>query len=413
MQELVVRKKSVFNRVMKWLLLVVLLSGIAGFGGYYYYTQYFIQKEASFTVLETSVVSTGGVESSFDATGVIQLEEGASVTISSRVAGMVTSIPLQIGQDVAKGSVVVRLDTADITLAIREGKTNVTKAESVLSKIRNSYTTNIAHTKDSLAVAEGAYVLAQHREEEGKKNNAISELERKQLAQNVLEAKVAMDNLTLTLKELTSEYSLALQEAKATVEQAKVQLALSQNQYTYYTIRSPFKGTVSAIFVASGEHVAPAQPLATVIDRTRMNMIVYVDESDIGSVKEGMSVEFTVDSLPEKVFEGTVTKIYPTPELRNGVVYYKVLVPLKKEDLLNLYTQMTTQVKVIAATKDNVVRVPNSALQWVKDKRVLYVKKGDVFEEIVPTLGMSDAAYTEITAGVNVGDVIATKITFQ
>jgi multidrug efflux pump subunit AcrA (membrane-fusion protein) len=173
-------------------------------------------------------------------------------------------------------------------------------------------------------------------------------------------------------------------------------------------------GVVSQVTAQEGETVVAGLQVAnliTVLDPSRLEMWVYVDETDVGQVRSGMPVEFTVDSLPGKTFTGQVRLIYPEPEIRDSIVYYQTVVPLDKETALQLKAEMTTQCRVIVGSRENVLIVPNEGVKWAGGEQVVYVQrqKGQV-EPARVSFGMRGTTNSEVLEGLHEGDVIATRL---
>eukprot|EP00828_Plagiopyla_frontata_P047772 TRINITY_DN8935_c0_g1_i1.p2 TRINITY_DN8935_c0_g1~~TRINITY_DN8935_c0_g1_i1.p2 ORF type:complete len:377 (+),score=171.76 TRINITY_DN8935_c0_g1_i1:132-1262(+) len=121
---------------------------------------------------------------------------------------------------------------------------------------------------------------------------------------------------------------------------------------------------------------------------------------------------YTVDSYRDKVFEGVVSRIYPEPEVRDNIVYYRALVRVTKEQANFLRPEMTTQCKIIVQTKKNVLTVPNNAIKWVKDRQVCFVVDDPQKppREVQPELGLAGLRKSEVLKGLNQGDVVATQL---
>jgi len=150
--------------------------------------------------------------------------------------------------------------------------------------------------------------------------------------------------------------------------------------------------------------------LFTVLDPTRLEMWIYVDETDVGQVKPDMPVEFRVDAYPDAVFSGSVETIYPQPEIKDNIVYYQALVRLSPENATRLRPEMTTQCQIVVRVKDNVLSVPNTALKWVDNQQVVFVVEDGTPRKVVPQLGLAGLNETEVVSGLSDGQTVATQI---
>ncbi|HPU30560.1 MAG TPA: efflux RND transporter periplasmic adaptor subunit, partial [Syntrophorhabdaceae bacterium] len=126
----------------------------------------------------------------------------------------------------------------------------------------------------------------------------------------------------------------------------------------------------------------------------------------IGKVKKGMIVEYWVDAYKRKVFTGTISMIYPQPEIKDNIVYYLAIVKIDPKDTEFLKPEMTTHVKIIVEKKKDVLVVPNSAVRFEEGKNVVYIKTKDKDVRVDVETGIRDDRFTEIISGVKEGDKI-------
>ena len=156
-------------------------------------------------------------------------------------------------------------------------------------------------------------------------------------------------------------------QAKASVSQAEATLKQAQQNLGYCTITAPVKGVVITRRVNIGQTVVSSlsSPSLFLIakDLTRMQLWTAVNEADIGSIKEGQPVTFTVDAYPNRTFKGTVTKARLDAQMTQNVVTYTVEITCENADKA-LRPYMTANVSFQVAKKDNALLVPNVALRW-------------------------------------------------
>jgi HlyD family secretion protein len=215
------------------------------------------------------------------------------------------------------------------------------------------------------------------------------------------------------LQRLEEEFVRQKASAEQNRIQAEASLTAAEIKLSYATIASPMNGVVSQIAAQEGETVVAGLQVAnliTVIDLSRKEMWVYIDENDVGQLQPGMKVDFRVDALPGRVFHGEVRRIYPEAEIRDSIVYYQAIVPLSKEDSLALRSEMTTQCTVYVENKENVLVIPNEAVKWVDGAEVVFVQRGGGAVPVQARLGMRGAASSEVLEGLREGDVVATRL---
>lgn len=341
---------------------------------------------------ETAKVETKTITSSVTATGTI--DPVTSVDVGTQVSGIVAKLYVDYNSEVKRGQVIAELD-----------KTNLLA--------------DLASAKSSLASAESSY------------QSALSTLNYQQSNFNRYQ--------TLFNKGLisASDYEnarLNYETAKASAEQAKAQIGVSRQNVNkavtnlgYATITSPIDGIVLSKEVEEGQTVAASFNTPTLFkiaqDLTNMEVIATVDEADIGEVKEGEKVRFTVDAFPDDTFEGKVTQVRQAAKTTNNVVTYEVVISAPNEDL-KLKPGLTASVTINTFEKENVIAVPNKALRFtptqelvgkgkivdVKSVKKVWTKEGDVFKAHAVKVGVSDGMNTEILSGVPVGTEVLTEI---
>ena len=347
-------------------LIFILIAAILTGGGVWYFTAG--QTAEKIKVLKTDTVKRGSVSKVLEATGIVKAQVGAQVKIGAQATGVLESVPVKVGEHVKKGELVARIDARELKARIAEAKANL-----------------------DLAMAKLDYM---------EKN-----LPRKRtLVQKRLEAQDSLDVATQDAE--TARFSVAA--AKAKLDTLKVQLS-------YTSIYSPIDGVVSQVAAQEGETIVSGlsvSNLITVLNPELLEMWIYVDETDVGRVKTGLPVRYTVDAYRDKIFEGVVDRIYPEPEIRDNIVYYRTLVTVSREQADSLRPEMTTQCKIIVQTKDDVLTVPNNALKWVKDRQVCFRVTDPTREpeEVAPKLGLVGLENSEILEGLSEGDVVATQL---
>ncbi|MBI5026236.1 MAG: efflux RND transporter periplasmic adaptor subunit, partial [Nitrospirae bacterium] len=205
--------------------------------------------------------------------------------------------------------------------------------------------------------------------------------------------------------------------ASAQVEQSKAARRLSEVNLSNTIIKAPVDGVVISRNVDVGQTVAASLQTPTLFtiaqDLTKMQIDTNVDESDIGKIKTGQDVEFTVDAYPEKVFKGNVIQIRSAPIIVQNVVTYDVVVGVDNTDL-KLKPGMTANVSILILKKDNVLKVPNTALRFKPPKEMetdkskkkktmaeqkLWILSRGKLQPIPIITGISNGTFTEILEG--------------
>ena len=324
-------------------------------------------------------VKTETLQNSVTATGTI--EAVTSVTVGTQVSGIVNKLYVDYNSQVKKGQVIAELDKTNLLSELNTAKANLASATSDL-------------------------------------NYQAANMSRYQ---------------TLYKKGLVSadEYENALltyRQAKEQVASSKESVLKAQTNLGYATITSPIDGTVISKSVEEGQTVAASfntPELFTIAkDLTNMQVVANVDEADIGGVKEGDRVTFTVDAYPDDTFEGTVKQVRLEATTTNNVVTYEVVISAPNTDL-KLKPGLTANVTIYTQERSGVLAVANKALRFTptketvgkdmkivdcKGKNKVWTLSDKTLTAHPVTIGQTDGVHTEIIKGIRKGQKIVTEI---
>ena len=324
-------------------------------------------------------VKTETLQNSVTATGTI--EAVTSVTVGTQVSGIVNKLYVDYNSQVKKGQVIAELDKTNLLSELNTAKANLASATSDL-------------------------------------NYQAANMSRYQ---------------TLYKKGLVSadEYENALltyRQAKEQVASSKESVQKAQTNLGYATITSPIDGTVISKSVEEGQTVAASfstPELFTIArDLTNMQVVANVDEADIGGVKEGDRVTFTVDAYPDDTFEGTVKQVRLEATTTNNVVTYEVVISAPNADL-KLKPGLTANVTIYTQERSGVLAVANKALRFTptketvgkdmkivdcKGKNKVWTLSDKTLTAHPVTIGQTDGVHTEIIKGIRKGQKIVTEI---
>ena len=294
------------------IIFLLILAAAAAAGVYYWKKS--DQKPPEIT---TTTVSRGNIIQSITATGVLQAP--TSVDVSSQISGKIIAINVDYNDRVKEGDILCLIDPATY-------KSRLIQAEAQLANTKASNTLTRLNTERT-----------------------------RELFQKILVSQADLDQAEALLKQ--AEAQLQIQEAN--VDSARVDLERC-------TITAPIAGIVLDRQTDIGRTVAVslnAPTLFTLItDLTKMEISADVSEADIGSVAIDQDVQFTVDAYPGRQFTGKVTQIRNLPKTQQSVVVYGTIITVDNSDL-RLKPGMTANVSIIIARRDNVLRLPNSALR--------------------------------------------------
>ena len=296
-------------------LLAAVVIALAG-GGYAYWRQH--QAQAPEKRYRLQVVEKGDITQTVSANGT--LNPIVLVNVGTQVSGTVTRLFVDFNDKVEKGQALLELDQSLLAAQARQSAANVGNISAALDLAR----ANEARMK---ALFEQEYVSRQ-------------ELDQAVQVRKSAEAQLA--------------------QARAAADKDKVNLG-------YTTIRSPVSGIVVDRVVDLGQTVAASLQTPTLIkiaqDLSEMRIDSSFAEADIGKIKEGQKVRFTVDAYPDRNFTGEVQQIRLNPTTTQNVVTYNVRVSLENPDHI-LMPGMTAYVNIGVAQRKDVLLVPNAALRF-------------------------------------------------
>jgi RND family efflux transporter MFP subunit len=325
---------------------------------------------------EPFTVKKADVINSTEHTGIIKAQVGAIVKVGTRATGTLKRLKFQVGDAVKKGDLIVEIDDREILANLRNAEAAVEEQRRDLEakKAQNEYNVTNYEREKRLLVKE--YTTKD----------------------NVEKAKRELD---------VSRAQVDLGKAK--VKEAQERLNALKVSHSYTKIYAPISGYISAVATQEGETVVSglsAPNLITIIDPAKLEMWIYVDETDIGRVKPGLKTEYWVDAYRDRVYKGVIDRIYPQPEIKENIVYYLAIVKIDPQDAVTLKPEMTSHVRIVIEKKSNVIVVPNGAIRFEDRKNVVYLRSNGkvIRQEVVP--GVRDQQFTEITSGLAEGQEI-------
>ncbi len=349
---------------------------------------------------ETAELGQGAVHAKVTATGTMSAL--VTVQVGSQVSGRIESLFADYNSPVKKGEKVATIDDAFFKAAVANARGALASAGA-----------DVERAKTKVALADAQAVRARALAAEGLLSKADLE---------VAEANA-----------LTAKADVRASLAGVSRAQAELDQALLNLQYT--TIVSPIDGVVISRNVDVGQTVAASLQAPTLFtiahDLSQMQIDTSVAESDVGKIKPGMRVTFTVDAYPGRAFEGKVRQVRNAPQTIQNVVTYDAVVDVENPDQL-LKPGMTASVTFTYAEKADVLFVPNAALRFrpdtktlaamqkngggpkhrelAPDQREIWVMRGDKPAPVVVSIGISDGNVTEVKGGeVGAGDRAITE----
>ncbi len=333
------------------------------------------------TEYETTVVEKGNISTTVTATGTI--EPVTSVEVGTQVSGIVSKIYVDYNSIVKAGQVIAELDKTNLTSTLESQRANLTSAQSALQ-----------------------YQKA-----------------------NFDRQKTLYDKGLISANDF-EQARLSYVQAQQQVTTARQSVKRAETDLGYATITSPINGVVLSKAVEEGQTVAASFSTPTLFtiaqDLTDMRVIADIDEADIGDVKEGQRVTFTVDAFPNDIFEGAVTQVRQQATTESNVVTYEVVISAPNADL-KLMPGLTANVTIFTLEKNDVLTVSAKALRFAPNealiaedetiepsdsKNKLWVREGKTFRAIPVEVGVTNGTMTEVVSGIQAGTEVLADMVF-
>ena len=317
---------------------------------------------------ETTKVEKDTIKSIVTATG--SIEPVTSVDVGTQVSGIISEIYVDYNSVVKKGQVIAELDKTNLISELNSAQANLTSSKSEYEYQKANYE-RYKNLYDKGLVSRNDYEVAR----------------------------------------------LSFQKASEDVKTKEENVKKAQTNLGYAIITSPIDGIVLGKDVEEGQTVASSYSTPTLFtiaqDLTDMQVVADIDEADIGNIKEGQKVSFTVDAFPDDTFNGVVTQVRQEAVTESNVVTYEVVISAPNKDL-KLKPGLTANVSIITIERPDVVSVKSKALRFtpsaanLKDVKIedckgpnkLWVKNGNVLKAYPVKIGVSDGTRTEILSGV-------------
>ncbi|HWN08473.1 MAG TPA: efflux RND transporter periplasmic adaptor subunit [Pyrinomonadaceae bacterium] len=365
----------------------------------------------------TAKVERGNLRNTVTATGTLQAV--TTVQVGSQASGTLSALNADFNSVVTKGQVIAQLDPSVSKAQVDQARANLQQARAALqqsiagvsgsragvsdaqakalaarSTVQNNQSgvtsaqANQAVLKaqmdDALAflnqqqylmksgvIAQRDYDLANtaYKTAEARYNQAVAQVNQARLSeQSSAGSGVAQSQAQLQQSRAQVQQSQAqVQQAQAQVQQAEAALRLAEVNLAHTTITSPIDGVVVSRDVQVGQTVAASLSAPTLFtiagDLTQMQVIANIDQADIGVVEQAKSVKFSVDAFPGKDFDGKIQQMRLNPQNVQNVVTYNVVIDVNNPDQ-KLKPGMTSNLTITIDERNNVLKVPNSALRF-------------------------------------------------
>lgn len=309
---------------------------------------------------EFAQVERGPLSANVSASGT--LSALITVQVGSQVSGQIQAVLADFNTPVRKGQVIARLDPATFQSRVTQAEADLAAAQGAVEVAKSALAVSQAEAgKARVALADAERTLKRKQELVAQGFVSAAELDSAQTGVDT-----AREQARLAASQIQSAQA-QVGNALAVVRQRQAQLEQARLELARTVIRAPVDGVVVSRNIDAGQTVAAsfqAPVLFTIAkDLKEMEVNIAVDEADVGRVREGQKVRFSVDAYPGERFMGSVTQIRKAPVTSNNVVTFSVMARVKNPDL-KLLPGMTASARILTEERQSALKVPNEALRF-------------------------------------------------
>lgn len=365
---------------------------------------------------ETAEVTRGDLVLSVSVSG--NLEMPHKTDLSFGTTGMVAEVLVDEGDKVVKGQLLAKLEASSLELSVEmaQDRCEAAQVEYEMAEYRlmqtiyphytNTYATDLPGTSLALEEAQDNLKEAQELLEQGKTEEAQALLEL--VESSITKAQKKSQSRTWALPLSVKLAELQVDGAKAALDIAKLELAKARVELGKATITASFDGIVTDIYINEGQQLSSmtyANPAICLLDPSEIKMNGVIDEMDISKLKLGQEADIILDALPDKEVKGRVTFISQAGTVQAGVVSYKTIITLENPGE-QLRDGMSATAEIIIDRHENVLLIPNRAIQGSWDSPWVEVLADEQVEQRPVELGLSDGIKTEVLSGLEEGESV-------
>lgn len=371
------------KKIFKFTILAILLV-LAGLGVYDRYL-----KPEDKPVYITEPAKRGSISKRVEASGEIYATE--LVAVGARIGGQIEKLPVNLGDTIKKGQLIVQLDSLNQQNLLNSRKATLAIYESQL---------------------EAANIAAQ---------TSAQELARQE---QLYKAGASSSAALQSARTQNASAQARVKEIKAQISQAKISVSVAELDLGYTRIVAPRDGSIVSVLVEEGQTISSAQTsptIAHIADLSKMKMKIQIAEGDITKIKVGAELNYTVLSEPGRVFKAKISSIDPAlttmsdgrysstqSSSSSAVYYYAQAIVDNPEGLLRI--GMSTQTSIEIGKADDAIIVPTLAIKRKGGKKTVSILKDDGSVEVRDvSTGISDNLRTQILSGINEGEAVITS----
>jgi HlyD family secretion protein len=265
--------------------------------------------------------------------------EATEANLAFQASGRVINVAVEEGHAVEKGQLLAELDSAEFRSLKEQAEANLEKSvktqdqlATVLSIYKNTLPADVARAQANVTIARDALEDARknyQRYEQLFRQNIVAEKDKDDVKLIYDTAKSRLDEGEAALRQAKSNLKKVeatqkeLEAAISQTRQSKAALLQADIQFKYARLSAPFSGIITSRNVEPGEVVTPSREVLTLANLFRVDLKIFVDETEIGKVKPGQNVDVNIDTFPDKIYKGKVAFISPEGEFTPKIIQTK------------------------------------------------------------------------------------------
>lgn len=301
---------------------------------------------------------TGTPPAFIAAKGIVESEE--KVDVSSKVSSTISAILVTEGDSVKKGQAVVRFDDSKIRSQVNMAESALLEARARLKELETGYRQeDVEMAKSRLQWAEAKHREAEEEFERQKRlyeKEATTLVELKKAEEEFKKASAELDESRVNAQKFKrGARAEEIEQARSAVEKADSELQFYLASLEDYTVKAPFSGVITDKFKSVGEAVDIGTPVLELVNPEKLRIRAELEETDVGKVREGQSVEVTTDAYRDKTFKGTVYKVLPNVKRKSQRTFDPMasfdintqIIFIKLDDYTGLTNNMTVTVRFL------------------------------------------------------------------
>ncbi len=359
------------------------------------------------------------------------VEPNFKVEVKSKASGKIIAFPYEEGGFIKKGQALLHLNKNDERRNVAKANADLVSGEASLKKSRTAllsqkhrYETDLQLSASEVEEAEASLEDSRYqkkRQYELFDNKYISQENLEKIVttfkvnqENVIQAKAKYQAAKNAIHDISmKEHEVEL--ASAEVVRRQIALDESNERLEETDIYAPISGVIIQKLVEEGQiissgvsNISGGTPLAEIADMSRIFIIADVDETDIGTIREGQKVEVTADAFYGKIFGGKVIRISPKGVVENSITIFKVKIEITGKGKSILKPMMSANVDIITNKVQNTLYVSRQAITLAENKRYAVILKDELPEEIEVETGIQTPIYVQILSGLDSSQEVIT-----